>query len=133
MRLKTSIIKDFHGAKIYFRRKPEGQQTKLSEEDTNQGLTEYFSVCFRCLVIVVLSGTVCVNVMFIMDVNHKLKEEGLDDSMNSLAAGGDSVDLTPRALTIEVFSSHSKVSVIVDGTVVSSDPSSSSHRVDRTS
>ncbi|OQR78739.1 protein O-linked-mannose beta-1 [Tropilaelaps mercedesae] len=80
----------------------------------------------RCLVIVVLSVTVCVNVMFIMDVNHKLREEGLEGDGDGESIAGDAlgdgfmgVPPLPRALTIEVYSSQSKVTVSVDGTVVS--------------
>lgn len=76
--------------------------------------------------IVILSVTVCVNVMFIMDVNHKLREEGLDEngdiesiSGNAIGKGFFGGPLFPRTITIEVYSSQSKVSVSVDGTVVS--------------
>lgn len=78
----------------------------------------------RFLVIVILSVTVCVNVMFIMDVNHKLREEGFDGDHNGEAGAsnslgnGPALSPFPRSLTIEVYSSQSKVSVNVDGTVV---------------
>lgn len=79
--------------------------------------------------IVILSVTVCVNVMFIMDVNHKLREEGLDEDRGAeLIAGNALADASfgapplPRTLTVEVYSSQSKVSVSVDGTVVSDVP-----------
>lgn len=84
---------------------------------------------FRCLVIVILSATVCINVMFIIDVSHKLKEDvAIDNTLEEESFSGSQRDGSTRALSIQVYSSQSRVAVIVDGTTILEDSDDSRGR-----
>lgn len=71
------------------------------------------------LLLAILSVTVVINVMFIMDTSRKLQEDSpsQEGRHNTLHLQ----DSLPKTLTIEVVSSQSKVSVTVDGTTILDD------------
>lgn len=82
---------------------------------------------FQTLLVVVLLLTIVINVMFILDTTRKLQTNGYDSGSDSgvmLDKRRNDARLREslaKTLVVEVLSSQSKVSVIVDGTTILED------------
>ncbi|XP_064477377.1 protein O-linked-mannose beta-1,2-N-acetylglucosaminyltransferase 1-like isoform X1 [Ornithodoros turicata] len=84
-----------------------------------------FARLCQYLLLAILSVTVVINVMFIMDTSRKLQEESPSIDQNSGGEGRHGglrlQESLPKTLTTEVVSSQSKVSITIDGTTILDD------------
>ncbi|RWS14828.1 hypothetical protein B4U79_10427 [Dinothrombium tinctorium] len=84
----------------------------------------------KFILLVILMVTVVINILFIIDTSRRLREESLlSGAFEDARDSGDhrysglklQAESLPKSLTVEVLSSQSKVSVIVDGTTILED------------
>ncbi|XP_063220373.1 protein O-linked-mannose beta-1,2-N-acetylglucosaminyltransferase 1-like isoform X2 [Bacillus rossius redtenbacheri] len=82
----------------------------------------------KVLLVVVLLITIGINIMFILDTSRRLQEEAAHSGEASKYINGENrrnsmklQESHSKSITIEVLSSHSKVSVCVDGTTILED------------
>ncbi|CAH1773117.1 unnamed protein product [Owenia fusiformis] len=92
----------------------------------------FITKIFQGFLVIVLMGTLMINIMFIMDTSKKLQQDPQKDystdiqhempeGMENLNQGPRRILEKPKTLAVEVVSSRNKVSVGVDGTMILED------------